>query len=181
MQSNKRVVISGSPGGGKTSIINGLNNKGYTTFEEYSRSLITKAQKEGVENYFLKDPEAFSNKIFEGRLKQFHKADQNETSKPLFYDRGVHDTFAYLKAIGKATENWKKRIANYTYDFVFLVAPWKEIYTKDAQRLETFEQAHYYYPFILETYSKQHQIIELPKTSIEERIGIIETHIKSYG
>ena len=181
MQSNKRVVISGSPGGGKTSIIKGLEKKGYTTFEEYSRSLIVKSQKEGVENYFLEDPEAFSDEIFEGRLKQYHNADQIETSKPLFYDRGLHDTFAYLKALGRATEKWEKRTANYSYDFVFLVAPWKEIYTQDAQRLETFEQASHYYPFLLEIYSKQHLVIELPQTSIEERIGIIETHLKSHG
>lgn len=181
MQSNKRVVISGAPGGGKTSIINGLKSKGYPIFEEYSRSLIAKRQKEGVENYFLQDPEAFSIAIFEGRLKQYLKADQSPTKKTFFYDRGLQDTFAYLKAIGKLTEGWEERIANYTYDFVFLVNPWKEIYTQDAERLETFEQASHYYPFILETYSKQHQVIELPQTSVVERIEFIETHLKAHG
>ena len=36
MQRNKRVVISGSPGSGKTAVIECLKNKGYSIFEEFS-------------------------------------------------------------------------------------------------------------------------------------------------
>ena len=50
---NKRIVISGSPGAGKTSIIKGLKNKGYTVFEEYSRILIDEGKASGKANFFL--------------------------------------------------------------------------------------------------------------------------------
>ena len=61
------------------------------------------------------------------------------------------------------------------------MTPWRDIYTKDAQRLETFEQAEIYYPFIKEVYSKQHKIIEVPQLNLLERISFIESYIKSYG
>lgn len=61
------------------------------------------------------------------------------------------------------------------------MTPWRDIYTKDGQRLETFEQAEMYYPFIKGVYSKQHKIIEVPQLNLLERISFIESYIKSYG
>ena len=57
---NKRIVISGSPGAGKTSIIKGLKDKGYTVFEEYSRTLIDEGKASGKTNFFLSNPGEFS-------------------------------------------------------------------------------------------------------------------------
>ena len=37
---NKRIVISGAPGTGKTSIISGLSNSGYKCHIEVSREII---------------------------------------------------------------------------------------------------------------------------------------------
>ena len=182
MQKNKRIVISGSPGGGKTSIIEGLKQRGYTTFEEYSRTLIKAGQKAGTVNLFSSSPTEFSQELLKGRKQQFDKANQYPAqNKVVFYDRGMHDTYAYLKAIGKATTTWEESVFQYQYDLVFLVSPWQEIYTKDAERLETFDQAKMYYPFIKEAYKKQHEIIEVPQFSISQRITFIESHIKTYG
>jgi predicted ATPase len=182
MQNNKRIVISGSPGGGKTSIIEGLKENGYTTFKEYSRTVIQAAQKAGTANLFATSPISFSEELLKGRKQQFEQANHYSTqNNVVFYDRGIHDTYAYLEAVGKATPAWEERVFQYRYDFVFLVTPWREIYKKDAQRLETFEQAEMYYPFINEVYSKQHEIIEVPQLNILERISFIESYIKTYG
>ena len=66
----KRIVISGGPGSGKTTLINSLNKLGYSTFDEYSRTLIEKAKNEGKNRYFLSDPYLFSEALFTGRKKQ---------------------------------------------------------------------------------------------------------------
>ncbi|MDG1191867.1 MAG: ATP-binding protein [Flavobacteriaceae bacterium] len=182
MQNNKRIVVSGSPGGGKTSLIEGLKKNGYTTFEEYSRTVIQAGQKAGTANLFTTSPMRFSEELLKGRKEQFEQANHYPAhNKVVFYDRGIHDTYAYLQAIGKATPAWEKHVYKYQYDLVFLVTPWRDIYTKDAQRLETFEQAEMYYPFIKEVYSKQHKIIEVPQLNILERISFIESYIKFYG
>ena len=50
-----------------------------------------------------------------------------------FYDRGIHDIYAYLKANNKDSKFWYNRVSVFQYDLVFLLAPWKEIYTTDYQ------------------------------------------------
>ena len=62
-----------------------------------------------------------------------------------------------------------------------MVRPWKEIFKRDSERLESFEQAEMYYPFIKKTYEKYHKVIELPEVSIEKRVFFIESFIKKYG
>jgi len=183
MNTNKRVVISGSPGGGKTSIIDVLKNKQHIVFEEYSRSLIQTARDKGTENLFLEDPQYFSEQLFLGRQKQFEAGTSSATSKEsaVFYDRGIHDIYAYLLAINKATPLWKEKVQAFTYDLVFLVPPWEEIYTRDEQRLETFEEAKYYYPFLKEVYAAQHKVVEVPEMSVVARVDFITSYIQQHG
>ena len=57
---NKKIVISGGPGSGKTTLINLLKDKGYPCFEEFSRILIDRARKTGENNIFKSRPLFFS-------------------------------------------------------------------------------------------------------------------------
>ena len=64
-------MISGSPGGGKTKIIELLKERGFTVFEEYSRSLIEELKSDEIINPFLKKPEKFSQRLFKERSGQY--------------------------------------------------------------------------------------------------------------
>ncbi len=183
MKRNKKVVISGSPGAGKTIIIDELRNKGYSTFEEFSRNLIIDSQAQGIDSFFLSDPMKFSKQILDGRVKQFKDSEKflQAKNEVVFYDRGIHDIYAYIKAIGQDDLALKNKVYSFQYDLVFLFSPWKEIFKKDNERLESFKQAQMYYPYIKKVYSKHHKVIEVPQASIEERISFIESFIKNYG
>ena len=67
----KKVVITGGPGTGKTSIINHLKENGYLCYDEISREITLQARKDGIEQLFLTDPLLFSEKLLEGRTQQF--------------------------------------------------------------------------------------------------------------
>ena len=43
---NKKIVISGGPGSGKTTLVNLLRVKGYECMDEFSRTIIKRAQKQ---------------------------------------------------------------------------------------------------------------------------------------
>lgn len=176
-------MISGSPGGGKTKIIELLKERGFTVFEEYSRSLIEELKSDEIINPFLKKPEKFSRRLFKERSGQYFDSMNIKKSKGnlVFFDRGVHDIYAYLLAIGKANETWKKKITNFKYDFVFLVKPWLDIYKNDYQRMEPFESAKNYYTFIKKTYKITNEVIEIPKTSVEKRADFVETYLSYNG
>ncbi len=179
----KRIVISGSPGGGKTSIVRELALRGYPIFEEYSRILIQQGQAKGKLNAFLVDPLLFSDGLFEGRKAQYYHTVEPipvTTTPVAFYDRGIHDIYAYLKAIGRHTPDWKTKVALFQYDLVFLVEPWEEIYQQDEQRLETFEQAQGYFPYIESAYKSNHKVVVVPKDSIASRVSFIESYIQTF-
>lgn len=174
MLKTKRIVITGGPGSGKTSVINFLENKGFTCLEEVSRQVILEARKNGIEQLFLTDPMLFSTKLLEHRLQQFMEADTLNVTH-LFYDRGMPDVTAYMDFIdADYSAEFEQPCFNYTYDTVFLLPPWEAIYTQDNERYETFEQAKAIHKSLLDAYKKYgYQIILVPEGSIAERTHFI--------
>ena len=139
---NKKIVITGGPGSGKTEIINELENRGYHVKYEIVRVLYKEGVKKGV-NAFKDNPLEFSNKLLDYRINQFHSSSELNyiSNKPyVFFDRGIHDTFAYLNFLKKKYD-YERIIRSFSYDFVFLLNPWKKIYIKDDQRMESFQDS----------------------------------------
>ena len=133
---NKRIVITGSPGAGKTSIIKGLEDKGYSVFEEYSRTLIDEGKATGKANFFLSNPEEFSELLFSGRKAQFNASSSLyvDFEKPfVFFDRGILDIYAYLLAVKGRNDFWGKRIIPLKYDLVFWLSPGKKSIKKTVK------------------------------------------------
>lgn len=181
---NYKVVISGGPGSGKTMLISILQNRGFQTFEEYSRTVIRNGFEGGYENYFKTKPDEFSKAIFQGRIRQWEKANAlplNKTKPYIFFDRGIPDTYAYLQADGKNTSLWEKQAIPYVYDHIFLLEPWLEIYHTDNERMEPFHEAKRYYVSIKKTYEALKCPIDIvPKGTPENRIEFI-LNILDYG
>jgi predicted ATPase len=174
---NKKIVISGGPGSGKTTLVNLLRDKGYKCFDEYSRILIQSAQKKGENNIFKSHPLFFSEEVWKGREEQYKKYGPSlgKAQKPyVFFDRGLHDVVAYLEYIGAPYDSQKFDLSNYTYDMALLLPPWKAIYIKDNERKEDFEEAEKLYFYIKNTYQKNNiPIVEIPIQTPEVRISTL--------
>jgi predicted ATPase len=170
----KKIVITGGPGSGKTVLIEHLQGLGFNCMHEISRSITIDAQRQGVEQLFLKDPMLFSEKLLEGRLKQFQSSLKINDSH-LFFDRGLPDVIAYLDYKQAEYPVHFDRTCNLNrYDSVFLLPPWEEIYEQDNERYETFEEAKQIYRFLVGGYKKyNYEIIEVPSLSIESRTEYI--------
>jgi predicted ATPase len=170
----KRIVITGGPGTGKSSVIKALESYGYPCLHEVSRDVILQARKEGYEQLFLEKPLLFSELLLEGRVNQFHQG-LDFKSKAVFYDRGLHDVLAYLHYVDeKYPEEMQIVCKSYTYDLIFILPPWEDIYTPDNERYESFAEAkqiHYYLEGAYNNYN--YSPIEVPKCSIKERVAYI--------
>lgn len=168
------IVIIGGPGTGKTTIINELIANGYCCYPEISRQVTLEAQKQGIEQLFLKNPLLFSELLLEGRKKQFENA-CNEPHDMVFLDRGIPDVLAYMHYIGDSYPSFfDAACREHIYSKIFILPPWEEIYISDKERYENFEQAKLIYSHLTETYQNYgYELIEVPKDSVDKRILFI--------
>ena len=151
---NKKIILLiGGPSSGKTTLINHLEAEGHICYPEISREVILKAREEGVDYLFLENPMLFSERLLEGRIKQYQNAVNEE--KPVFIDRGIPDVVAYMDFIGDSyPDEFITACKTYKYDKVFLLPPWEEIYTSDAERYESYEEASKIHNYLVDTYTK---------------------------
>jgi predicted ATPase len=178
---SKKILITGGPGTGKTSLFNSLISDGYVGFKEISREVINSFKKKGVDQLFLTNPLLFSDLLIESRISQFNDSNKNKKEN-VFFDRGIPDVLAYLdfKKI-QYDQHYKIACKKHRYDIVFILRPWKDIFVNDNERYESFEESLQIDKYIYNTYKNlKYNIIEIPNMSITERKDFVINTIKSY-
>lgn len=176
MPESKRIVLSGGPGTGKTSIISELERRGFTCYHEVSREIIQEELAKKTNILPWADLPTFSQKVIEGRFKQYLEA------KPglVFLDRSMIDSMAYIyKDNLEPEKNWLDKIAlAQYYPKVFITPPWREIYTKDAERRESWEDLIEIHAQLENAYSAfGYQVILVPQGSIAQRADFVLENI----
>ena len=174
----RKIVLTGGPGTGKSTIIEELTRRNFTCMPEISRQVTLKAQSKGINQLFLADPIYFSELLLKGRLEQFKMAEELSDT-PIFFDRGLPDISAYLDFLGIDSP---KPIANMIeanpYAMVFILPPWQAIYTDDNQRYEEYSQAERIHQFLLKTYNKLgYDLLEVPRDTVASRVDFILKYI----
>lgn len=173
------IVITGGPGTGKTTLINELSAQGHFCFPEISREISIEAKKKGTNYLFIEKPLLFSQFLLEGREKQYKNA-LLTLNDVVFLDRGIPDILAYMDFIDqKYTEEFIESAKVNRYSKVYILPPWKEIYTTDDVRYENFHESEIIHNHIVNTYkSLGYEPMEIPKGSIETRILYILNSLK---
>ena len=175
----KKIIITGGPGTGKTSLIEELKKNNFKCFDEISREITLKYRKKGIEQLFLSDPNLFSQELLNGRIQQFNKS-INLQANCVFFDRGIPDIIAYLnfKKVDLSKKNLKA-VDKYRYDIIFLLEPWEDIYTSDIIRYESFNQVITIDSYIKNTYKEfGYNPIIVPKDNIKNRVDFIINTLK---
>ena len=176
----KKIVIAGGPISGKTTLINELIKRGFTCFEEVSREVILEARKNGDDQLFLTQPLLFSELLLKGRQKQFVEASKSD-QELVFLDRGTPDVVAYMDYVKETYPNhFNKACEETPYDYIFILKPWKAIYTQDNERYETFEQATKIHDFLVDSYTKfGYNLVDVPFDTVNNRVDYILNCIKT--
>jgi len=170
----QKIVFIGGPGTGKSTILNEFIKNGYTCMPEISREVTLQAQKEGIDQLFLTEPLLFSEKLLAGREQQYIEANNLKTDI-VFFDRGIPSVFAYLNYFKTDfPETFTKKSESYRYTKIFQFLPWKDIYTSDNERYETFEQSEEISKHLHQAYKElNYEIINVPFGTIKERYKFI--------
>jgi predicted ATPase len=174
-----RIIITGGPGFGKSSIIHELEAQQYEVFHEFSREIIAEQKKLNGDIVPWKDHHAFNEAVFKGRLAQYHAA--THANRLYFFDRGLPDSLAYLLADEKEVPDdflQETKLCSY-YHTVFITAPWEEIYMKDDQRWEGFDYALKIHDNIVKYYTElNYNLVEVPQTDVKGRVEFILQALK---
>ena len=99
--------------------------------------------------------------------------------KPLAYFRGFTTMGCEPDEMGIGPVfSVPKLLKNYDYDMVFFFPSWKDIYIKDKNRVEEYEEATRISPYIDKVYEESSILkIKVPCTSINERVDFILNNI----
>ncbi len=178
---SKKIVITGGPGTGKTSVINGLEKAGYTCFHEVIRDITLEAKNSGDIQSFdtnpialVSDSESFNKKLLNGRIDHY-KASLYIDKEVVFFDRGIPDVLAYMDYFNQEYGNdYVNATKENIYDTIFLLPMWEQIYTTDNERFESYEEGVAIEKHLIANYTQcGYKINTIPKDTIENRIAFI--------
>jgi len=177
----KKIVITGGPSTGKTSVIQSLEESGFICMHEVIRSMTSEEKEQiGVESMAVNpivsvaDPLEFNTRLLQGRIDQF-KASEKIATEVVFFDRGIPDVLAYMDCFDQPYGGaFEKACEAYRYDMLLLMPPWSEIHVVDGERFENFEETQRIHQCLKKTYERYgYRAHIVPKGSITERTNHI--------
>jgi predicted ATPase len=166
---NNFVVISGCSGGGKSTLLSELANRGYTIVPEPGRQIVKEQTAINGDALPWINLQKFLELALSRYLYQFNS--HIESSKFIFFDRGIIDAVQ----LDKQAEYFQNAAKMFKYNrLVFLVPPWEEIFTSDSERKHDFESAKKEFDELLIKYKNfGYETILVPKSSVKERADFI--------
>lgn len=174
----RRVVLTGGPGTGKTTLLRELNQLGYATVPEAARVVIQSRKQKGLAP--RPEPVEFAMEILRSDMKQYESATPNK-SDLVFFDRGVLDALGMLDEIDQLPGAERERyLARYPYyRKAFILPPWREIYETDAERDQSYADAVRVHVRLLHWYSQcGYQLVELAAAPVIERCEFVLRQLK---
>ncbi|HVF19137.1 MAG TPA: AAA family ATPase [Mycobacteriales bacterium] len=167
-------VLTGGPGGGKTTLVERLAALGYATTPEAGRAILRDQAAIGGPLRPEVDPVAFLEAILQWELRSYRWA--AATEGPVFLDRGVPDVAGAYRQLGRPVPaHVTAAVAAFRYaPAVFVAPPWPDIYVHDEERKHSWESAVRTYEVMVEAYGAAgYELVELPRMPVEDRVAFV--------
>lgn len=174
---NNWYVVTGGPSVGKSTLLDELAKLGHKTFPEAARVVIDEAIAEGKTVLDIRsDEHKFQMDVLARKVKT-----ELEHSRELltFFDRGMHDTLAYLRLHGFAIgDQVTKAMRDASYRNIFLLDP-LDRYDVDYARTETRAEALKLNKLLASAYEEYGmKPTVVPVLSPKERAKFVLDHIR---
>jgi predicted ATPase len=172
-------VITGGPGTGKTTLLAELARRGHTCVPEDARAVIQEQVASGGSALPWADAPRFAELLMQRSISTWNRFASARPAAPVYFDRGVGDAFTCAEIVGHTlpAELCEQAGACLYRNPVFLAPYWPGIYTTDAERRQSIEEAEHTEHAIVKTYTELgYEIASLPLASPAERADFILRH-----
>lgn len=178
---NHRVVITGGPGVGKTSIIRYLREKGYAVVDEAATDVIRRAINNGIHKPW-ESQEDFNDAILDLQCQRQEEIADGEVT---FLDRSVVDTFTYAllsmgptKSLKTMTDKVQATIDQQLYHQTVFFIDHLNTCENDEIRHENMDELHLIERRLEENYrALGFKIVRVGRDSVENRAKKILEHL----
>ncbi len=169
-------VITGGPGVGKTTLLEGLQSDGFETVAEDARALIKSEMQKNGNALPWADKRKYAIRMLEASIHSFKNVRLRSAQNVVFFDRSVVDALGYAameeislpSALITAAKDCRYQKQ------VFILPPWAEIYKTDTERKQHWSEALHTFDCLKEAYLKLgYVLIEVPKGTVEERCRFV--------
>ncbi|MFB4310655.1 AAA family ATPase [Actinomadura sp. GTD37] len=171
-------MVTGGPGAGKSTLVDGLQDAGFARSYEAGRGVIQDQVAIGGRALPWQDVDLFAEMMLCWELRSYRGMEAR--TGPVFFDRGIPDIVGYLRLEGRSVPAHLDTAARtFRYDErVFIAPPWPEIYARDTERKQSRDEAERTYESMVTTYTEYgYELVELPRAPVEDRVRFVTDHL----
>lgn len=177
-EQKKLIVISGCSGGGKSTLITELSNKGYAVVHEVATEILREQLEVNGDMTPWKNLTAFCKLLITRSMEDFFRAKAMAAvlGGLIIFDRSYLEGIRYYKTLSSIETNTYDSFMNDLryFDTVYMPPPWEEIYCQNEKRKHSFKKSVEDYERLLSFYPERgYKIIGLPKVDVNSRIQFI--------
>lgn len=174
-------VLTGGPGSGKSTLLTALADAGFATMPEAGRSVIRGEVAAGGTALPWADRAAFAERMLDIDMRSHTKATAMDGI--VLFDRGIPDIAGYLDLCGLPRPGRlmdAARRLRYSRT-VFIAPPWPEIYARDTERKQDWDEAVATHDAMVRVYGEfGYTLIRLPLTPVADRAAFMRKRIETF-
>jgi predicted ATPase len=170
------LILTGSPGSGKTAILSRLKGE-FGCVDEPAREVLAEQRATGGRGTWDQDPSLFVHLLLQRSIEQYEAARRSDGT--VIFDRGIPDCVVYAVRAGTDATPSVAAVEAFRYqrDVLFL-EPWSDIYTTDEERIMSFDDTVSFSEELRDVYERSdYTLVRVPQASIDDRVAFVREFI----
>lgn len=168
----RQVVLTGAPGGGKTTLLDAAEQEGFSVSREVAREIL---RQPGGMALRERDPLGFAHAMAEAHLDEMARFAGHAGA--VIFDRGLPDVAGFLRVSGLSVPPAVDRACReMRYSGPILRTPaWRDIYRQDAERTQSWEEAVASDAAVTAAWEDYgYRVVTLPLAPVAERLARLQ-------
>jgi len=170
------LILTGSPGSGKTAILSRLKGE-FGCVDEPAREVLAEQRATGGRGTWDQDPSLFVHLLLQRSIEQYVVARRSDET--VIFDRGIPDCVVYAVRAGTDATPSVAAVDAFRYQrHVLFLEPWSDIYTTDEERIMSFDDTVSFSEELRDVYERSdYTLVRVPQTSIDDRAAFVREFI----